>query len=210
MAAAGAGSTAVFVYGTLLADEVVALLGRVPAAAPARVAGFHRYAVHDRLYPGVSPLAGSEVVGKVLLDISPKEQAILDEFEDVEYVRQAVGVTLLVRPPCAPLIFAFSTVSQVRDSGDQTQVMSQAERPPVMQAHIYVWAKQDDERLHGTWDYEAWRRDHLHEYVKMCGLFITEISRQWGPVHQDIVNFGASLPRAASISMCRRPSGPGE
>eukprot|EP00850_Spirogloea_muscicola_P010773 SM000064S19795 [mRNA] locus=s64:575541:576656:+ [translate_table: standard] len=66
--------------------------------------------------------------------------------------------------------------------------MSQGERPPVMQAQIYVWAKQDDERLHGTWDYEAWRRDHLHEYVKMCGLFITEISGQWGPVHQDVVN----------------------
>eukprot|EP00850_Spirogloea_muscicola_P000697 SM000002S05777 [mRNA] locus=s2:2234228:2234970:+ [translate_table: standard] len=103
---------------------------------------------------------------QVLLDISPKEQAILDEFEDVEYIRQAVGVTLL---------------------GDQTQVMLQGEQPPVMQAQIYVWAKQGDERLHGTWDYEAWRRDHLHEYVKMCGLFITEISRQWGPVHQDIV-----------------------
>ncbi|XP_027354758.1 AIG2-like protein D isoform X2 [Abrus precatorius] len=81
----------VFVYGSLLADEVVhVLLKRVPSTAPATLQHYHRFKIKDRVYPTILPVQNKKVTGRVLLDISGVELDILDEFEDVEYTRRDV------------------------------------------------------------------------------------------------------------------------
>lgn len=56
-----------FVYGTLLADEVVkTLIHRIPPSRPAVLSGFSRYKVRGQLYPAVVPCKPeSRVHGKV-------------------------------------------------------------------------------------------------------------------------------------------------
>lgn len=45
-----------FVYGTLMADEVVArIIKRVPLSRPALLSGFVRFGVRDRVYPAIVP-----------------------------------------------------------------------------------------------------------------------------------------------------------
>ncbi|CAI5525145.1 unnamed protein product [Closterium sp. Naga37s-1] len=65
-AATAAVSTPVFVYGTLMADEVLrVLLDRVPASTPARLPNFTRHSIKGRQYPAVVPKAHDSVMGKV-------------------------------------------------------------------------------------------------------------------------------------------------
>ncbi|XP_014631621.1 AIG2-like protein C-like isoform X1 [Glycine max] len=85
----------VFVYGSLLADEVVhTLLKRVPPTAPAILHDYHRFKIKGRVYPAILPVQNNKVYGRVLLGISGVELDILDEFEDVEYTRTDVEVSL--------------------------------------------------------------------------------------------------------------------
>ncbi|CAN6464550.1 unnamed protein product [Victoria cruziana] len=82
----------VFVYGTLLADEVVhVLLKRVPDSAPAILPNHYRYSIKNRVYPAILPVDKKEV----LFGITDLELGILDEFEDVDYERNVVQVSLL-------------------------------------------------------------------------------------------------------------------
>eukprot|EP00803_Ostreobium_quekettii_P003317 evm.model.scf_317.9 EVM.evm.TU.scf_317.9 scf_317:88290-88472(-) len=49
------GTRKLFVYGTLLADEVVApLLRRVPESRPAVLRGYRRHAIRGRVYPALA------------------------------------------------------------------------------------------------------------------------------------------------------------
>ncbi|CAI9099506.1 OLC1v1036344C2 [Oldenlandia corymbosa var. corymbosa] len=62
----------VFVYGSLLADDVVrVLLHRVPRSSPAVLRDFHRFSIKGRVYPAILPIEAKEVVGK---DTSEKMQ----------------------------------------------------------------------------------------------------------------------------------------
>lgn len=56
-----------FVYGTLMADEVLRLLlKRVPDTKPATISGYTRYRVKKQVYPAIAPsTADSRVTGKV-------------------------------------------------------------------------------------------------------------------------------------------------
>ena len=56
-----------FVYGTLLAPEVVkTLIKRVPKMVPAHLKGFTRYRVRGEVYPAIVPTKPEDVVqGKV-------------------------------------------------------------------------------------------------------------------------------------------------
>jgi len=69
-----------FVYGTLMADEVLKLLiKRVPRSAPASITGFSRHRVKNQVFPAIIPAAASSrVQGKVLLDLTEKELHVLD------------------------------------------------------------------------------------------------------------------------------------
>ncbi|KAH8503969.1 hypothetical protein H0E87_011565 [Populus deltoides] len=99
MAAAAGGNQVhnVFVYGSLLSDDVVrALLSRIPQSSPAILNGYHRFSIKGRVYPAILPVENKKVSGKVLHGITDPELYILDEFEDVEYERVTVDVSLMV------------------------------------------------------------------------------------------------------------------
>ncbi|XP_075522606.1 AIG2-like protein D isoform X2 [Primulina tabacum] len=83
----------VFVYGSLLSDDVVcALLSRVPPSSPATLPDYHRFSIKGRVYPAIIHVENEKVIGKVLIGITPPELYILDTFEDVEYERKTVDV----------------------------------------------------------------------------------------------------------------------
>jgi gamma-glutamylcyclotransferase (GGCT)/AIG2-like uncharacterized protein YtfP len=70
-APAAAGPHSVFVYGTLMAEEVVrVLLGRAPPSSPALLPGHRRFSLRGRVYPAILPARGHAVNGKVSLSHS--------------------------------------------------------------------------------------------------------------------------------------------
>ena len=83
-----------FVYGTLLAPEVLhALLGRFPSHRPAVLQNYARWQL--TAYPTIPAIVQSEnsiVEGNLLEDLSLNELAILDYYEDEGYERRQVDV----------------------------------------------------------------------------------------------------------------------
>ncbi|KAL3139670.1 hypothetical protein ABBQ38_003985 [Trebouxia sp. C0009 RCD-2024] len=70
----------VFVYGTLLSEEIVKiLLRRNPDSYAATVQGYSRYRIKGRVYPAILPtLPSDELTGMVLCGLSEQEFEILD------------------------------------------------------------------------------------------------------------------------------------
>ncbi|XP_028113138.1 AIG2-like protein D isoform X6 [Camellia sinensis] len=143
----------VFVYGSLLADEVVrVLLKRVPQSSPATLNGFHRFSIKGRVYPAILPVEKKKVIGRVLSGITPLELHIFDIFEDVEYKRCTVEVSLM--------------------HGGFLQDGSQK-----LQAHAYVWANSGDPNLYGDWIFEEWRQAQMKDFIKMTMRFMEELEQ---------------------------------
>ncbi|XP_058113505.1 AIG2-like protein D [Magnolia sinica] len=137
----------VFVYGSLLEDEVVqALLKRVPQSSPALLNGYHRFSIKGRVYPAILPIENKKVTGRVLLGITDPELHVLDTFEDVEYERENVEISLI-------------------DGSEKLQV------------HAYVWGNKNDPSLHGEWDFEEWRRLHMADFLRMTVGFMDELEQ---------------------------------
>ncbi|KAH0642661.1 hypothetical protein KY289_033635 [Solanum tuberosum] len=137
----------VFVYGSLLADDVVrALLKRVPPSSPAILHNFHRFSIKGCVYPAILPVENKKVNGKVLSGITVPELDILDKFEDIEYERKTVDVSLM-------------------DSSDTLMV------------EAYIWADQSDPNLFGEWDFEEWERLHKQSFMKMTMEFLEELEQ---------------------------------
>ncbi|KAF4358985.1 hypothetical protein CsatB_008655 [Cannabis sativa] len=135
----------VFVYGSLMADDVVRLLlNRVPLSSIALLNGFHRYSIKGRVYPAILPVENKKVSGMVLKGITEPELYILDAFEDDEYERQTVEVSL-------------------EDSSEKLQV------------YTYVWSNIDDPNLYGEWNFEEWKQLHMKEFVGMTKGFVEEL-----------------------------------
>ncbi|DBB07818.1 TPA: hypothetical protein ACH3X3_009227 [Trebouxia sp. C0006] len=132
----------VFVYGTLLSEEIVKiLLNRNPESHPATVKGYSRYRIRGRVYPAILPTTPSdELTGMVLCGLSEREFEILDEYEDEDYFRTKV-------------------TALEQDTGKEVP------------ADIYVWKDSLRSELYGTWDYDEFRRLHLKEYMVMCEGF---------------------------------------
>ncbi|ESQ46423.1 hypothetical protein EUTSA_v10000361mg [Eutrema salsugineum] len=135
----------VFVYGSLMADDVVQLLlNRVPRTASAILPDFHRFSIKGRVYPAILPAEADKVPGKVLFGITDDELYILDEFEDIDYERKNVQVLLT-------------------DSSEK------------LQTKTYIWANKDDPDLYGTWEFEEWKQLHMEGFLKMTKEFAEEI-----------------------------------
>lgn len=82
-----------FVYGTLLADEVLAaLLGRVPTTRAATLGGFARCRVRGAPFPAIVQRGRAAVDGTLLLGLSARDERALDYFEDEAYEKTAVLV----------------------------------------------------------------------------------------------------------------------
>eukprot|EP00892_Ulva_mutabilis_P012450 jgi/Ulvmu1/9578/UM054_0008.1 len=87
-------SVNVFVYGTLMADQIAGkLLGRVPASCQATLQNHIRYKVKGHAFPAIVEKEGETVEGKLLKELNAKELSILDEYEAEEYDRHQVVVT---------------------------------------------------------------------------------------------------------------------
>jgi gamma-glutamylcyclotransferase (GGCT)/AIG2-like uncharacterized protein YtfP len=83
-----------FVYGTLLLDDVISVvIGRIPQYQNAVAPGWQIACLPHRDYPGLIPGQG-EAVGKVFTDLTGTEWATLDAFEDPAYTLTAIRVLL--------------------------------------------------------------------------------------------------------------------
>lgn len=141
----------VFVYGSLMADEVLhILLKRTPQSSDAVLNGYQRLSIKGRVYPAIIPVDSKKVSGKILSGIKDSEMNLLDAFEDVEYKRIIVEVSLM-------------------DSLEKLLV------------YAYVWANEKDPDLYGDWDFEEWKRDHLEDYIEMVKEFMEEYEQHTTP-----------------------------
>lgn len=86
------GTSKLFVYGTLVLDDVVnALIDRIPHYHDATILGWRVVRLPQRVYPGLVPSRG-EATGKVFIDLTDAEWATLDAFEDPAYTLATVQV----------------------------------------------------------------------------------------------------------------------
>ncbi|KAE8802223.1 protein AIG2 [Hordeum vulgare] len=135
-AVAAGGAHSVFVYGSLMADEVVtAILKRVPASSPALLTNYHRFNIKGRIYPAILPVESKMVAGKVIMGISDAELIVLDAFEDFEYVRRRVQISL--------------TMVLLKES------LALQDTSETMHADTYIWSDAEDPDLYGEWDFEV-------------------------------------------------------
>ncbi|MCO6046881.1 gamma-glutamylcyclotransferase [Aeoliella sp. ICT_H6.2] len=85
----------VFVYGTLIAPEMIsAVTGQLFHGTTAVAPGFKRAYLTERVYPGIVVDPASEVEGLVYLDVDEESLRRLDYFEGPEYVRGTLAVRL--------------------------------------------------------------------------------------------------------------------
>lgn len=98
----------VFVYGTLMDDEIGGLmgLGRY-GMARAALHGFCRKRVREEVYPGLIEDEDGVVAGLVYFDVADDDVSRLDSFEGEEYERIRVTVLLESKSPltCETYLF---------------------------------------------------------------------------------------------------------
>ena len=84
-----------FVYGTLLHDDVVRqVIGRVPASDPATLNGYRRMRMLDKPYPVIRPAPAEQVSGRILVGLNRRQLHQFDRYEGKEYRRKRVRVYL--------------------------------------------------------------------------------------------------------------------
>jgi Gamma-glutamyl cyclotransferase, AIG2-like len=146
-----------FVYGTLMAPEVVqTLIGRAPVGRPARLVdrSYTRHPVQDHVFPGLirrdnqnggGDSDGSGVCGILYNDLNADEMIRLDAFEGEEYVKESCRVQLLDDDKL----------------DDHSRLLI-----TTVEANLYRWANPVDELdLEQAWSYETFRSLHLAKYL---------------------------------------------
>lgn len=84
-----------FCYGTLCLPEIMCqIVGRRIPAVKASLPDYDCYALRNRHYPAVMHAAGTSTPGLLYSGLTPRELALLDRYEGIEYRRLRVGVTL--------------------------------------------------------------------------------------------------------------------
>ncbi|KAF7116218.1 hypothetical protein RHSIM_RhsimUnG0033300 [Rhododendron simsii] len=92
----------------------------------------------------LSMLQAKNHVTQVLSGITDPELDVLDTFEDVEYERRTIEVSLM----------------------DSSQKLT---------AYTYVWANINDPNLYGDWHFEEWRLAHMKDFINMTTGFMEEL-----------------------------------
>lgn len=170
---------ALFVYGTLMFDAVlVTLLKRLPKSHPARLKGYRRFAIRDRVYPAIVPEAGSSVCGLVLLGLTAEERRILDEFEDEDYIKTpltvhvhaalanaidtgtgaatAAGAGIAAAGTSVDASATFrSSMCATKANAEEAQRDAGVSAPVETLADVYVWRAEFADELEGDWDAAA-------------------------------------------------------
>jgi gamma-glutamylcyclotransferase (GGCT)/AIG2-like uncharacterized protein YtfP len=127
--------TNIFVYGTLLCDEVVkAVTGKTFSTVDYKLDHYQRFQIYDnnkpRMYPGIIPVKDSSVMGKILLDVDEESFSKLCHFEDSEYVATKINC----------LVFGKRVICLV-----------------------FLWT--DASVLRGAWDIDFFKKEYLETYV---------------------------------------------
>jgi gamma-glutamylcyclotransferase (GGCT)/AIG2-like uncharacterized protein YtfP len=160
-----------FVYGTLMAEQVVtSLLGRMPSHTKARVMGYTLHPVRDVVYPAVIPVddivGAAAVEGLLLQDLAPGEMRRLDWYEGTDYKRVTVLVELLL-----PDDATTTTNAEPLEAAAAVSTTTITTTKTTTSAFMYQWDtlldRLDTER---PWDYEAFVRNHLPEYVSAAAM----------------------------------------
>jgi gamma-glutamylcyclotransferase (GGCT)/AIG2-like uncharacterized protein YtfP len=138
-----------FVYGTLMAPEVVKiLLDRVPNHQKCRLImtannNYRRHPVRSHVFPGLIRTDddagdfanhGHEITGILYRGLTSMEMKRLDYFESSEYEKK----------PC----------SVVTEPDNE-----------VVQALTYIWTNPRSELVEHEWSYEYFRENHLQDYL---------------------------------------------
>ena len=88
-------SNNLFVYGTLLFDEVWnEIVGSSRNKKLAKAHGWTRYYINNKLYPGLRYSEDSVVEGLLINDLTQQHWSKLDKFEDDLYTRKLIEVIL--------------------------------------------------------------------------------------------------------------------
>lgn len=97
----------IFVYGTLLNDEIVDLLLKSkPTKCDAVLNDYKRVTVLGEVFPAIFPEKNSQVKGAIMTGLSDHHIDILDEYESFCYERKQVTVSLVdnTQYPCETFI----------------------------------------------------------------------------------------------------------
>lgn len=107
-----------FVYGTLVLDDVVnTLIDRIPHYQDATAPGWRVVRLPQRVYPGLVPGHG-EANGKVFTDLTHAEWATLEAFEDPAYTLAAVQVLPPLKTDALAYIWRSEHVDQPWSTAD--------------------------------------------------------------------------------------------
>lgn len=90
----------------MFAPIMRAVCGQLPMAVPAQLAGYQRYRVKSRVFPGIIVDANGLVSGVLYRDLTPKHMQLLDDYESDFYQR----IEVMVRTQDAQSELAFTYV----------------------------------------------------------------------------------------------------
>ena len=126
----------VFVYGTLMAPEVIeTLLGRVPPMTSARLTNYVRHPVKQQVFPGLIAKQNHITTGYLVQNLQDSELIRLDWFEDKEYKR-------------------LDCVVETLEDGKSYRTQ------------VYLWNNPLEELdISQEWDYEHFRGNNLQWYL---------------------------------------------
>jgi gamma-glutamylcyclotransferase (GGCT)/AIG2-like uncharacterized protein YtfP len=156
-----------FVYGTLMAPTVVeTVIGRrLPNFQRASLDRYVRHPVRDRAYPGMIRSSSSsssshddsssQTVGILLTGLSLSELKRLDYYEDVDYTREEVSVSLLPDED-----------EDGRRKTENAVLSNNQSLKAVVKTYTYVWTSPLSLLdLTQEWSFETFRRDNLQDYL---------------------------------------------
>ena len=85
--------THLYTYGTLQLPEIMSqIVGRAVLGRAARLSGFARYRIRDRVYPAIVESPGAQLSGVVYDGLGPEELVRLDDYEGPIYERRVVEI----------------------------------------------------------------------------------------------------------------------
>lgn len=150
--------SSLFVYGTLMSPQVTeTLLGRLPKRVPSvLLRGYIPHPVRNQVYPGLVANEEKTTMGTLYFDLTPREMARLDWFEDVQYRRIDVTVEY------------YNAESTLQQCG----------------THTYLYIDDPKRTLDASreWSFDDFEREKLEWYlqytVRPCRHQLDEIEQQ--------------------------------
>ncbi|KAF9403197.1 hypothetical protein BGX21_006380 [Mortierella sp. AD011] len=158
-----------FFYGSLMEPKVLNAVTRPGPDADtfsvrASVKGYTRYTYHNQPYPGmITSQDPNEIVeGLLVFGHSDLERHRLDQFEGSEYPRTTISITVHGRVP------GKYTIDKASDYEPET----------TLDAFVYLFTgPMDHLDLNRPWDYEAFKREHVADWMTTDDTFKIMVER---------------------------------